>query len=396
MSSVAVTDPRDDADIEQFAAVDAESFGESREQALRWLVAARGRAALRLARADGAVVGGYALLPAGQYFGGRSVPAQCVAAVAVHPAARRRGVAGALMRDLVAVAREHGAALAPLHAATTRLYRRWGWEVGGSGVIQTVQTRALTSLSGAGSLVRKPDLASVERLRRSVLPRWDGPLDRPDWWLALEWELGEPADQKLSYGWLEDGVLTGFVRYVQSREGGPWMTVDVRELITSTGNALNGLLGLLGSHDAQAPEVMFRHSSLRPQSDLLYLIPDADKVMSLRGSLCWMQRIVDLPEAVRARGWSAHATAAIELAVSDPVRDGAERLVLHVAGGRGEIAPGGAGHIQCGIGALSAWYAGTLRALDAWRLGLFHGGADHLAAMDALIGDRDPWMPDYF
>jgi len=41
---------------------------------------------------EGEIVGGYVLLPVGQFFGGRSVPAQGVTAVVVHPP----GVAAAL------------------------------------------------------------------------------------------------------------------------------------------------------------------------------------------------------------------------------------------------------------------------------------------------------------
>jgi len=396
VSDVIVTESQGDSDLEQFAAVGAESFGESREHSLRWLVTARDKTTVRLARVKGVVVGGYVLMPAGQFFGGRSVPAQCVAAVSVHPEARRRGVAGTLMSDLVALAHEQGAALAPLHAATTRLYRRSGWEVCDRSYAHVVQTRALTGFSGDGRLVRDPDAAEVEGLRRSFLSRWDGPLDRPDWWLSLEWDIGDPDDQKLKYGWQEDGALTGFVRYAQTRPGGPWMKVSVHEFIASTTNALRGLLGVLGSHDAQAPEVVFKQSSLPPIPELLYMIPDADKVIDTRAFMCWMQRIVNLREAVQARGWSAHANTAIEVQVSDPVREGQERYVLEVSGGHGDLARGGSGGVQCGIGAFSAWYSGTLRARDAERLELFRGRADDLAVMDTLIGDRDTWMPDYF
>ena len=89
-------------------------------------------------------------LPAGQFFGGKSVPAQLVTAVAVHPAWRRRGVAGALMQDCIAFARERSAAVAPLHAATVCLYRRWGWEVCSQTLRQIVRTEALMAFTGAG------------------------------------------------------------------------------------------------------------------------------------------------------------------------------------------------------------------------------------------------------
>jgi len=244
--------------------------------------------------------------------------------------------------------------------------------------------------------VHSPDPASVEQLRRGYLSRYDGPLDRPDWWLPFEWDVGEGGEHKYSYGWSEADVLTGFLRYQQSRPSGPWMHIDVRELIASTGNAMRGLLSLLAGHEAQSPQVVFRHSSLPPRSDLLYLIPDADRAISIQGRLCWMQRIVDLREAVLARGWATHANTEVELEVVDPVRESRERVVLQLSEGHGYVSPGGNGNVHCDVGALSAWYSGTLRASDAERLGLFRGRADDIAVMDTLIGDRQPWMPDFF
>ena len=48
MSDVVVTESQGDSDLEQFAAVGAESFGESREHSLRWLVTAREKTTVRL------------------------------------------------------------------------------------------------------------------------------------------------------------------------------------------------------------------------------------------------------------------------------------------------------------------------------------------------------------
>lgn len=191
-SDIEISDIRDDAEWLRFAEIDAESFAGHAADNMRWLTAAEPHTTLRLARIGGEIVGGYMMLPTGEFFGGRSVPAQGISAVVVDAACRRRGVAGALMRDCVSSARDSGAALAPLFAATVRLYRRWGWEVCTQTFRQIVRTRALSGFRGAGTVRAHPDRASVEALRRSQLPRWDGPLDRPDWWLGVEWDSGSP------------------------------------------------------------------------------------------------------------------------------------------------------------------------------------------------------------
>jgi predicted acetyltransferase len=246
-SPIEIRDADGDGEIRRFAEIDAEAFGGRAASNMRWLEAAAPHAPLRLAHIDGEVVGGYLLLGAGQFFGGRSVPAQGVTAVAVHPAWRRRGVAGALMRDCVAVAREQGAALAPLHGATVRLYRRWGWEVCSRTLRQIVRTPALTGLSGWGRARANPDRAAVEAMRRTHLAQWDGPLDRADWFLSVEWDPGDPETPRFEYGWYEADGLTGYVRYETDRQAGNWMRIRVQEFIATTPDSLRGLLGFLGA-----------------------------------------------------------------------------------------------------------------------------------------------------
>ena len=392
---IEIREGRGDADLRRFAEVDAESFAGHAATNMRWLAAAAPYAPLRLAVLEGEIVGGYMLLPVGQFFGGRSVPTQGVTAVAVHPAWRRRGVAGALMRDCVAFARERGSALAPLHAATVRLYRRWGWEVGSQTLRQIVRTAALTGLSGSGRVRANPDRSAIEAMRRAHLRQWDGPLDRPDWYLSVEWDPGDPETLRFEYGWYEDDQLTGYVRYESERQAGGWIRLRVQEFIFTTLDALRGLLGFLGGQESQSSHVAFVHSAVVDASPLLWLLPEPHRDIEVQGFLCWMQRIVNIEQAMTARGWPARAAGRVELEVTDPVT-GVERVVLEVEGRSARVTPGGSGQVRCGIGALSAWYSNTLRAQDAVRLGLLEGEASAVSAMDGLVAGGLPWMPDFF
>ena len=394
-SPVEIRDAHGEQDLQRFAEVDAELFAGQAATNMRWLTAAAPHAPLRLAHADGEIVGGYMLLPVGQFFGGKPVPAQAVTAVAVHPAWRRQGVAGALMRDCVRLAREQGSALAPLHATTVRLYRRWGWEVCSQTLRQVVRTPALTGLSGSGRIRAKPDRAAVEAMRRAHLAKWDGPLDRPDWFLSVEWDPGDPEPPRSEYGWYEGNELTGFIRYEFERQPGAWMRLRVQELVFTTRDAMLGLLGFLGGQDSMSSEVVFVHSAVTDASPLLWILPEPHRNMEIQGFICWLQRIVDIDKAMSARGWPARAAGRVDLEVNDPVT-GVERVVLEVENGCGRVTPGGTGAIRCGIGALSAWYSSALRAQDAIRLGLLEGDPSLVTAMDGLIAGGLPWMPDFF
>jgi predicted acetyltransferase len=394
-SPVEIRDGQGDDDMGRFAEVDAESFAGHAADNMRWLAAAKPHAALRLACLEGVVVGGYLLLPVGQFFGGKPVPAQAVTAVAVHPAWRRRGVAGALMRDCVAVARDQGSALAPLHAATVRLYRRWGWEVCSQTLRQTVRTAALSGLSGSGRIRANPGRGDIETMRRAHLGQWDGPLDRPDWFLSVEWDPGGTETPRFEYGWYEGDRLTGYVRYESERQAGGWIRLRVQEFIWTTLDALRGLLGFLGGQESQSSEVVFVHSALVDASPLQWLLPEPHRDIELSGFLCWMQRIVHVDAAMTARGWPSRAAGRVELEVTDPVT-GVERLVFEVESGSARVRRGGSGAVRCGIGALSAWYSSALRARDAVQLGLLEGDASAVNIMDGLIAGGLPWMPDFF
>jgi len=174
------------------------------------------------------------------------------------------------------------------------------------------------------------------------------------------------------------------------------MIISVHELVASTKEALHGLLGFLGGNEAQARDIVFKHSTLQPRSELLYLVPDADHHIDTSGFICWMQRIVDIPNALRARGWNPNISATVALEVSDPISEDAQRIVLEVSGGKAEVTTGGPGGVRCDVGALGAWYSGTLRAWNAARLNLMRGADEDIALMDSLCVNNDPWMPDYF
>lgn len=394
MSELSFVDVRGDADIERYVAVEAESFGEPPEDIRAETRAGTDHTLMRMALLGDELVAGYALMPVGQYFGGQSVPGQAVASVFVHPAWRRRGIAGRLLEDLIRVANERGAALAPLYASTTRLYRRFGWEVGERTLWCKVRTDALVRLRGEGQARARPNRGDVEAMRRRFLARFDGAFDRPEWWLSVHWDAGGKEHEQREYGWFEDERLTGHTTFRQSMSGGE-VTVQVQDLVAETPDALGGLLGLLGGHEAQVSQITFKRAAALLR-ELSFLLPDVDKVVSVEGSICWMQRVVDLDLAVRSRGWSRSVDARLELELSDPCNREPQRVVLEISRGRGSISGGGAGSIRCGVGALSAWYSSRLSAWDAERLSLLQGGSDDLALMDAVIDTRPSMEPDYF
>ncbi len=77
------------------------------------------------------VVGTSQAIAFDQWFGGSRVPCAGVASVAVLPEYRGRGVAGALMTQLLQHRRGQGDAVSTLYPANAQLYRRLGYEFAG-------------------------------------------------------------------------------------------------------------------------------------------------------------------------------------------------------------------------------------------------------------------------
>jgi predicted acetyltransferase len=386
--------PRDERDWDQYASLSGQAFVGTADQSRKWIDQARAIGIVRVARDGGRLVGGATAYRVAQVFGGREVPAGAVADVCVAPERRGSGVAKALMAELTRAMRKQGFAVSPLWPSTTRLYRNCGWEVAGGEWRFRVPTHHLAGLRGAGEAVPDPGRA-VRAMQRTRAADFDGPLVRPDWW--WRWKHPWPVpDHTFRYAWVEDGAVTGFLTFRQTQTPAPdWgVGVEVMEFWTAGRNAAVGLLGFLGSHSAMTKEIHFHHAALPATPDIAFL-SDLDL---MDGGMfgAWMLRLVDVPAALEARGWPEDAGVRVSLEVQDPFADAPDRIVLEVEGGQAQATPGGTGDVCIGVGALSAWYSGYLRTVEAARLGLASGDRRHLASLDRLTGDRTVWLPDHF
>jgi len=386
--------PRDERDWNAYISLGSQSFRADPAVASRWLGVARACAIVRVVRENGRVVAGAAAHRVPQLFGGREVAAGAVAGVCVAPERRGSGIARALMGEMVRAMRAQGCAVSPLWPSTIRPYRRSGWEVAGGEWAFRVPTHELVGLRGSGEAVAEPGLGA-HALQRRRAADFDGPLARPEWW--WRWKHPRPVpEQSFRYAWVEGDVVTGFIAFQQDAVPRPaWeIGIEVGEFWTSTTNAARGLLGFLGAHSSLVREVRFGHAVLPPFPSIAHLAELDGLDGGMFGS--WMLRIIDPVSAFEARGWPEHASVRVALEIDDPFEEGSRCMVVEVDGGRARVTPGGSGGVRIDIGALSAWYAGRLRAGEAARLGRAAGDAGDLAALDGLTGDRPVWLPDHF
>lgn len=92
---------------------------------------------------DGEARASATVLPLETFVDGRLVPMGGIAAVATHPAYRRRGYAGELMRTVLKDMRERGVHLSLLSPFAHAFYRAYGWELATEGISYTIKPNEL-------------------------------------------------------------------------------------------------------------------------------------------------------------------------------------------------------------------------------------------------------------
>ncbi|MCL6438812.1 MAG: GNAT family N-acetyltransferase [Rubrobacteraceae bacterium] len=335
---------------------------------------------------DGEVRATATVLPLEAYVEGRAVPVGGVAAVAAHPAYRRRGYAGELVREALRRMRAGGVALSMLWPFAHAFYRSFGYELAGEAIEYRLEPGKLPTSPEQRNvracceedLVRMMGLHEEAAARHRLCVRrgrayWERLLGREE----VEAAVYEQGDE------LEGYMLYETSPFEPARE--PRRTMRVRELVWRTPQALAGLLSLPASLD---PEV-FGVRMWSPRGEPLHPYLRSSYVEA-RVSPEQMLRIVDVRGALdllRPRG-----SRSLALDVRDELFP--ENEGEHVVG-EGEIA----GRVTLDVRRLAQLYAGYLPARDLARRGLIEPDTERaLEVLEEIFPVRDPWVfrPDHF
>lgn len=325
-----------------------------------------------------------------QWWGGRRVPMGGIAAVAVAPQARGRGVAATIMRELLVLMREREQPISVLYPTAPGIYRSLGWEVVGTlddTRISTADLRptgdpAEVQLRAAGS----DDVESIARLYGGQLV--NGLLTRD----GAEFPSGPR-------GVLEHDVVTlalspagepvGYATYARGsgyREGSELRVFDC---VGQTAAATSALLLSLASWASVARTVRWRGPTDALALHLACTLPPPITCQP------WMLRIVDAPAAVAARGFPADLTVEVAFRLHDPdVGAHSRGWRLRVTGGAGVLeATDAAGLPTLHVRGLALLYAGAADQSSVLRAGLLDRPSPALALAFAAT---PPAILDYF
>lgn len=325
------------------------------------------------------------------------VPVAGVTGVGVLPSHRRRGVLSAMMRHQLAEFRERGEFLSVLLASEALIYRRFGYGPATYTRRLTVpRHRAVFAGGTAGGSIEVLRRAGCGELLEEIYDRYrrarPGALSRPHRWWSLG--AGQPpisrASRYIALHRDTDGVPDGYASYSLTEPS----TLTVDETIAVDDEVSTALARFVLEHDL-ITEVVFKHCP--PDHPLRWQLEDF-RAGEVGGDTDWLWvRLLDVPRALTARGWSADGELVLD--VDDPALGERGRYLLTVRGGEAACVPTDTEpDLSMDVSDLGSIYlGGTAPSLlvRAGRVHAHHPGAAALA--DALFRtERAPHCLHWF
>ena len=339
---------------------------------------------------DGAVRASATVLPLEVFVDGEAVPMGGVAAVATHPAYRRRGYAGDLMRAVLEDTRDQGGFLSLLSPFAHAFYRAYGWELATEGIGYTLKPNELPAGEEQRYIrdYREEDLPEMQKLLESEASRHSCGVRRSGGRWRQLLEGGDTEFENLQAAVYEkEGETRGYLLYKQSEREGhkPPRRLTLYEIVARTPEARAGLLSFAAAYDPLEFDVEYetpRGEPLHPHLNSSYVNarvhPDMMlRIVSVEGALGLLCRKTSEP---------------LVLNVSDDVVP--DNTGEYTVGGVEVVRGAEAGErVDLDVRQLAQLYAGYLPAGQLVRRGLVRPGSEKaLRLLEELFPAGDPWV----
>ena len=326
---------------------------------------------------------------------GVDVPMRGIAAVAVVPEFRRRGVADALMKGLHRQMKRRGEALAMLYAFRMSFYRKFGF-----GVVEWADHVRVAPHRLPGSPLRRnvreldrlEDAPAVEKVYEKSRSQGTGMFVRAEaWWRIRVWAR---ANEGVVYVDPASRRLAGYALYdVPTEPAYPRQHLWIKELVALTPDAFRGLLGYFESLGDQYRMIELSLPSGQATGllgDYEYLgAPESLRLFQTVGVTGGgaMLRLVDVAQAFALHPCPGRndARGRIGLDLEDPVFPAQARGLDVLFGARGaKVTPGKSARdrLAMPVAALAQVYLGGASARVLLRQGLIAGSPRAAETLD--------------
>jgi predicted acetyltransferase len=341
---------------------------------------------------DGEARASAAVLRLEVFVDGRAVPMGGVAAVKTHPAYRRRGYAGELMRAALWGMRERGTRLSMLEPFAHAFYRVYGWELIMESIRYVLKPTDLPTSSEQrcvrvyveGDSRQMMELLEVEAARHPCCVRRG----------EKRWRRYLGRDDREAAVYEGQGGVEGYLLYKMSgwEEGRtPRRTLEISEFVAATPEARAGLLSFAAAQDP----LVFGIEHSTPRGDPLHPYLRSSYVEA-RVSPEFMLRLVDVEGALELLSRKVDEPLVLEVA-DDGIPENAGEYTV----GDGGVVRGAQaqGRIALDVRQLAQLYAGYLSARQLARHGWIKPDSSRaLELLEAYFPAGDPWVfpPDHF
>jgi predicted acetyltransferase len=340
---------------------------------------------------DGEVRASTTVFPLESFVEGEPRPMGGVHAVMAHPAYRRRGYAGELMRAALRDMRERDITLSLLSPFAHAYYRMFGYELATEDIKYMLKPANLPTSQEQSHLraYREEDLSSLMALYEAEAKRHTLSVLRSEkYWKK---SLADKDSDAAVYE--RGGEIEGYVLYKisgwQDRE--PRRTLSVEELVAATPRAREALLSFMAGLDPLVygikhftPRGEPLHPYLRSSHVDAKIEPDQMlRLVDVAGALGYLERESEAPLVLEVR--------------DDVIPENAGEYTI----GDGKVVRGAeAGEsVSLDVRQLAQLYAGYLPARDLARHGLVKPSSpEALDLLEELFPPGDPWLygPDHF
>ncbi len=273
----------------------------------------------------GKVISCLTVVPGTFALGDARIPIAGIAGVATDEAFRRRGYAGALLRDTIRWLYENRSPLSMLYPFSARYYRKFGWEIASVEWTCEIPSALLPPYSES-RFVRPYHAGDIEHLRRLHdihLHNTPGSFEREparwQWILRQKYQVVVADFHGNVEGYMIYDVQTGRNR------------VEVRDFIFITSRAQRALTGYLSSGNL-AETIGVYAPVYRVQQWTTWLTDNNDQLLQqVQGALrpTYMLRIIHLPTLIeRLRPHWRRWQGAVRIVVDDSFVPGGKQQVI--------------------------------------------------------------------
>ena len=340
---------------------------------------------------DGEVRASTTVFPLESFVEGEPRPMGGVHAVMAHPAYRRRGYAGELMRAALRDMRERDVALSLLSPFAHAFYRMFGYELATEDIKYMLKPADLPTSQEQSHLraYREDDLSSLMALYEAEAKRHTLSVLRSE----KHWKKSLADKDSDAAVYERDGGIEGYVLYKISgwQEREPRRTLSVEELVAASPRAREALLSFMAGLDPQVYGIEHYTSRGEPLHPYLRSSHVDAKIEPDQ-----MLRLVDVESALGYLEREADAPLVLDVS-DDVIPENAGEYTI----GDGRVVRGSeAGEsVSIDVRQLAQLYAGYLPARDLARHGLVKASSPE--ALDLLeelfpLGDPCLYGPDHF